>query len=226
MNRVGSVLKMHYRDKFMWVYLPWIILSCSFIVNIIISSMVDETIHSGGIASLFIFMLVAGTIVLSQTFPFAIGFSIRRTDFYTGTMVMITLISGFTSILLLIFAAIENATSGWGSGLHFFTLPYLNDGNLIEQFIIYFTLLIHMFMMGFSIASIHRRFGRNGMYIFFTASFLVSTVLGFLLTYNSWWLDIFEWLGAKTAFELALWMALPIVVYMLVSYGLLRKSSV
>ena len=226
MNRTGSVLKLHLRDKFMWLYLPWIILSSSFIVNIVIGLMVDEPIYSGGLSSIFIFMLVAGTVVLSQTFPFAIGFSIRRTDFYTGTLVMAGLIGALTSILLLILGAIESVTNSWGGNLRFFTLPYLNDGTLIEQFIIFFILLVHMFMLGFAIASIHRRYGRTGMFAFFIISFLVLSIASFLLTYNSWWLDMFEWFGRHTAFELALWMALPIVVYMLVSYGLLRKSSV
>ncbi|WP_409341868.1 hypothetical protein [Paenibacillus sp. MBLB4367] len=226
MNRITGVMKIHYRDKWLWVYLPWIIMMSSFVINVIISLMIDETINSGGISSIFVFMLVAGTLVLSQTFPFAIGFSIRRTDFYKGTLAMAGVVSGITSAILLILALLEDATSGWGTGLHFFSLPYVNDGSAIQQFLIYFILLVHMFMLGFAISSVYRRYGRTGMFTFFIASFLVLTVVSFLSTYYKWWGDIFVWLGDHTAFGLAIWMVPPVVLYVLVSYMLLRKSSV
>ena len=38
MNRISSVLKLHYRDKWSWIYIPALILFSSFAVNLIVSS--------------------------------------------------------------------------------------------------------------------------------------------------------------------------------------------
>ncbi|WP_042375059.1 hypothetical protein, partial [Neobacillus jeddahensis] len=133
-----SVLKMHTRDKWIWLYIPFIILFSSFFVNYIVSFILTDTeVYTGGASSIFIYLFVLGILVMAQTFPYALGMSVRRIDYFMGTSLMGLTSSFVMGIVLYILAQIEVYTAGWGSKLHFFHLPYLNDGTFLEQIIIY-----------------------------------------------------------------------------------------
>jgi hypothetical protein len=170
-------------------------------------------------------MLVAGILTLTQTFPFAIGLSVRRTDFYIGTAWMIVLASAATAVLLLILSLIETWTGAWSTELHFFNLPYLSDGSALERLFIFFILLLHTYYLGFVISSVHRRFGRVGMYVFLIGSFLIFTIAGYSITFLGWWVSIWTWLANQNAFGLALWLIPLAAIYALVSYLLIRKAT-
>lgn len=220
---------MHFRNKNFWFFVPWMVLFSNFVINLCLSILIGgkTAIYTGGLASIYIYMLVVGSITLKDTFPFALGFSVRRTDYFLGTVVMAVTVSAGTAILLLLLAITESElTGGWGVQLYFFHLPYLNDGPLIGQLWTYFVVMVHTYFLGFASASVYQRFGRNGMYAFFTATLLLFSVCAYVCTYFNWWGAIFSWLSHHSAAGLASWMALLIVGYVLVSYVLLRKATV
>ncbi len=218
---------MHYRIKGLWVFMPWIILLPSFLINIAIAYFVDEPIYTGGIASIFFFMLFVGIISLVQTFPFALGLSVRRTDYFWGTAIMAAIISTASSIALFLLSFIESKTTdGWGLKLHYFHLPYVNDGTAIEQVWIYMMAMMHLFFLGFLTSSIFRRFGRSGMYILTAVGLVICSICGFMITYNQWWGSIFNWFASHTAFGLALWTMPLTAIYAVLSFLMLRKSTV
>jgi hypothetical protein len=66
MSRVVGVMKMHSRDKWAWFIVPWLVMLSSFIVNLIISAFINDPVYTGGIASIYIYMFVAGIIILAQ----------------------------------------------------------------------------------------------------------------------------------------------------------------
>lgn len=226
MNRISNVMSMHLRDKFSWTLLPWIIVFSSFFVNYALSFIVEEPIYTGGISSIYIYLLVAGIVTPVQIFPFALGFSVRRTDFFFGTLATIFTISVGSAIVLMLLSVVEHATGGWGTELHFFHLPYLNDGTAIEQLIISFSIFFHCYFIGFVISSVFRRFGRYGMFTLFIALGAILTVAAFLCTYYDLWGGIFDWFAHITAIKLALWLLLAAIVYALLSYLLLRRATV
>lgn len=227
MNHTVGMLKMHFKDKWIWLFMPWLILLSSFIVNVIIAFFIDEPMYTGGLASIFIYMLIIGSVVLVQTFPFALGFSQRRTDYFIGTSFMAIIISAIFSLLLFLLSITEgNLTGGWGLELYFFHLPYLNDGTGFEQLWMYFVSILHMFYSGFIISSIFRRFGRNGLIIFAAVIFILISVCTLLITYNQWWGHIISWITDHTAFELALWTMPLTLLYALLSFWMLRRSTV
>jgi len=227
MNHMTGILKMHYKDKWFWLFMPWIILLSSFLVNLVIAIFMQEPMYTGGLVSIFIYMFVIGIIILVQTFPFALGLSLRRTDYFFGTSLMAVVTSAGFSLLLFLLSIVETQfTPGWGVQLHYFHLPYLNDGTVLEQLWIYFMIMLHMFYWGFVISSIFRRFGRSGLFIFAAVMFILYSVAGLLMTYYQWWVDLFNWLASHTAFELALWSMPLTVLYALLSFWMLRKSTV
>lgn len=228
MNQVMGVMKMHVNEKWGWFFIPWMILFFSFFVNLSIGYFIgDKTpIYTGGLASIYCYMLVLGILSLSQMFQFALGLSVRRKDFYLGTAGVFIVVSAGIAIILFILSVLEKVSGSWGVNLHFFHLPYLNDGSAIEQIVINFVLMLNMLFLGFGISSIFQRFGRIGLLTFFGALFLVITLSSFLSTYYEWWGDIFHWFVHHTSFELTLWSIPMVIVYMIGSYLLIRKATV
>lgn len=225
MNRISVVMKMYAKDKPTWFIVPWGILSLIFVVNWIISSLIIQPLYTGGLSYFLIYFMVVGITSLVFTFPFALSFSIRRKDYFLGTIAMIVSVSAISAIILTLLALIEKSLHGWGNDLHFFALPYLSDGSYLEQLWIYFASLLHLFFLGSVIAGIYLRFGGKGEYVFFTILLLISTVLSFLATQYGWWLTILNWFKDHTAFEVATWMGAVGIIYALATYLLLRKAT-
>jgi hypothetical protein len=228
MNRLTGVMKMHFRDKWTWTYIPFLILISAFLVNLIVSALVaaDKPNYSGGSTLIYVYMFVAGILTISQMFPFALALSVRRKDFFWGTAATGAVVSVVGALLLVLLSAVEEWTNGWGVRLHFFHLPYLNDSAAIEQFGTSFLLFMTLFFLGMTFSSIYRRFGRGGLFIFLLALFLLLTVLLYIMTYYRVWEPLFSWVVRHSAFELAVWTIPAMAVAALVSYLLQRKASV
>ncbi|OMF37044.1 hypothetical protein BK133_07495 [Paenibacillus sp. FSL H8-0548] len=226
MNKIASVIKMHRTDKWTWLLIPWMIMLSSFTVNFTISFFVDEPMITGGLSSIFIYVFITGIIILAQTFPFALGMSVSRTDYFWGTSVMILLSSIVSAALLLLLRLIETWTNAWGSDLHFFKLPYLSDGPLLIQFFVQLILLLFMYYFGFLIASTYRRTGRIGLFLIAGILLVLFTVLSFMANYLNWYPAIFDWMVNQSALDYALWMLPLVLLFSASSYLLLRRATI
>ncbi|MFD0617200.1 hypothetical protein ACFQZR_06960 [Paenibacillus sp. GCM10027629] len=228
MNRSIGVMKMHLRDKLGYLYLPWIICLGSFSVNLLIGGLIQEEkgFYSGGVMSIFVYMLVAGIVVVPQTIPFALGLGVRRSDYFTGTASTLTLLSFVFSIVLSLLSWIEAATSGWGVKLGFFHLPYLYAGSYLQQFLVFFFIMLMLSFWGFIIACYHRRFGKVGTFTLFIVLFLLSSLFSFYMTYFGDWMAVFQWFADKTAMDLAIRTIPFSIIFAALSYLFLRRSTV
>jgi hypothetical protein len=231
-NRFNGVLKLHTASpdsKVGWVAFPWAILLSSFLINVLISVIVGGkvAIYTGGLSSIYIYMLIACIIGVNSTFPFALGLCIRRTDYFLGTSLVFLVLSLGNAVLLCLFSFIESdLTNNWWTQLHFFNLPFISEGGLIIQFFILFLAMLHLCFLGFGLSSIHRRFGILGVYGFSGILFLPITVIGFLASYFGWWDNIFGWIGEQGSLGVVLWLTPLTLLYAILSYWLLRKATI
>ncbi|MGD8190819.1 hypothetical protein ACQCN2_12635 [Brevibacillus ginsengisoli] len=228
MNQIATVMKMHAKDKVMWLIVPWCyVLLPSFLINLAIGLIFrpEKGLYTGGLSSIFVCMMIVGIVTLTQNFPFALGMSIRRTDFFLGTVMMVVAVCLGISVVLLAFSLVEG-NGGWGIGLHFFNLPYLSDGSLSDRWWTLFATALHMTFLGFFFNAIFRRFGRAGLSVLFSVILLAGSVLGFLCTYYGWWMDFFNWLTGHSAAQLASWLFGVTVIYVLLSFLMIRKATV
>ncbi|MTH52283.1 hypothetical protein GKZ89_02610 [Bacillus mangrovi] len=225
MNPTAAVMKIHLRYVLTLLYLPWIITLSSLLINLFVAYIVKEGFYTGGIMTIFVFMFVSGIVIPAQTFPFALDLSLRRKDYFKGTLSIFLLTSILTAVLLTLFSFLENITGGFGAGIHFFSLLDAFSQNPFWQFWIFFILLLFNFMFGLLIASLFQRFGKNGMYVFFSVLVLLLTVLSLLFTYFQWWVPFFSYLAGNlntTAVGIFI-ISLLLPVF---SYGLLRRASI
>jgi hypothetical protein len=228
MNRITNVLMLHLKGWRYWFLVPWSIVLFSFVINLMIAALFGggTAIYTGGLSSIYIYMLVLGSLTVKETFPFALGFSVRRRDYYLGTLVMAAAISAVSAFLIWLLSLVEAyLLPGWGMNLHFFHLPYLTDGPLAGQFWIFFVVMLWMYWLGFAPASVFQRFRSIGLYGLTAAVLLPATFLGFAATRWNWWGAIFGWFAQQSAFDLASWTLLIAAICVLGSYACLRKAA-
>jgi hypothetical protein len=227
MNHISPTIHIHLKNKSAWLIFPWILaLGPAFGLNFLLAFFLEKPLYTGGLLSIYAFMFILGTMALGDTLPFSLGFSMRRTDYFLGTIMMFVAISLLTAIQLVLFSLVETRLiGGWAVDLHFFSLPYWHDGSLFEQFWTSFSLLMHLYLLGFISSSLYYRFGRTSLYVFFVVSPIVLGFIGFILTRFNWWGTVFGWLVQHSAFEHALWLTPVTVGYALLSYLLLRKAN-
>jgi hypothetical protein len=229
MNRIASVMVMHSRDRLSWFFLPWIVVGSSFAVNVFIAALLGgkTAIYTGGLSSIYVYMLVVGAMTLAGTFPFALGFSTRRRDYFLGTLAQVVAVSAAWAILIWLLSVVEsNLIPNWGVDLHFFHLPYVSNGSPFAQVWVYFILMLLMYLFGFVPGAVYQRFGRIGAYTLFGLAGLFLSGFSLLSTYLNWWSAIFTWFAGQSAVGLAWWMVPLVGICALVSYALLRKAAV
>lgn len=227
MNRIANVVALHYRDKWTWIYTPAILLISLFAVNLFISLLVpsDGKVYTGGLSSPFVYLLIIGIVMIVKTFPFAVGMSIRRIDFFIGSVAMGAITSFILSILIVVMAQLEGR-NGWGDQLHFFNFPFINSGSLLDQFLIYMISFLFLFSIGIFIASFSKRFGGAGMLVGSLGTVLVGSVAVYLVHQLGLWRDIFSWFIGKTAVGIAFWLLPFIVIYLVFTFLFLRRANV
>lgn len=227
MRGISSVIKIHLRHKLSWFYLPWIIMSFSFLLNVLISVLIGgDAFYTGGLATIHIFMFVTALTTAVQLFPFSMGFSIRRTDFFLGTFIFILLISIFSSAVLALLSQVEVWTGSWGDKIHFFHLPYLSDGSWLVQFVVNVILILMFSMLGLGIGAFYLRFKGLRTFIMLAAVMILVSGLSLIAVRYEWLGPIFTWFTKQTALDLTLWMIPIVLVLTVCSRQCLRKSTV
>jgi hypothetical protein len=229
MNAVRTVVNIYTRGKWTWFFWPWVALLMQFFVSQIVILLVrlfggETTVYPGGFVFVCVIMFIWGMMNLADTFPFALGWSCRRTDFFLGTTVIVVVVSGVTAVLWVFCSLLEIETGGWGLELSYFHLPYLTNGSLIEQLWIYFVVLANMYVLGSVIGGISQRFGRTGIVLFLLVVLLLLSLFALVWTALRWWGALFQWFGQFTAFELTLGLLPVTIVYALILYALLRRA--
>ncbi len=227
MNPAVNVAKMHWKMKSAWL-IAWSIMFSSFIINLIIGLALGgkTTIYTGGLSSIYIYLLILGSLIIYQTFPFTLGLNVRRKDYFLCTLLMAVGGTAVTTALLLLFSFIENnVIKGWGVSLHFFHLPYISGDSFLAELWTTFSSLLLMFSLCFVIGSVYQRFRIIGLLLFFGIVSLPLTIASFLCTYFNWWGTLFNWLMQFTFAEVMLGLLPLIVVSIGIAYMLIRRAT-
>lgn len=238
MTHIWNVTRLHLVNRFTYLWLPWIILGSAFAITLsiwaIIRSMgvtdgVDGTSStpqvSGALLSILTYLLVASVMAINFTFPFALGFSVTRRDFYAGTALTFVLISAVNTVPLTLLAAVEQATNGWGLNGLLFTAPWMGGGNAAEHFLGFFALQLLFCFVGAAIATIYMRWRINGMVIFWIAGGVLLVGAFALVVYTNSWAAIGSWFLATGTTGAAAWSLLVTAFAGLAGFAVLRTAT-
>lgn len=236
--RILNVTRLHLTNKFPIMVLPLLILGFIFVINMIIWWLVFSAIgqadvqdastgmqFSGASSFIFVYMLVVAVQAVNLTFPFALGYSVTRRDFYLGSSVMFGLLSAYYAAIMTVMATIERATDGWGFGGAMFDVIYFSADNPLLQFVQFFLVFLFFFFIGAATASVYVRWRANGMYAFFAVLVLILIGLVALTTFTESWPTVGAWFVAHGAMGVALWSLVPTVIAAFAGFILLRKAT-
>ena len=227
MSRTLNVVRLQLINKQTFIWVPLIVLASAVLVSVLIYAMIPGNAPKyggGGQAPLWVFFAV-GLSAMTLTFPFSQAMSITRREFFVGTMITAILGSVFMGVLFLIGGAIEMLTDGYGINGYVFHLPWLWEAGPLGAFIVYFTLALFFFVVGFTGATIYKSWGPVVVTVVGIGLALVLIGLVFLVTRLEIWDQVWQSVGDLGALGLALWGLVVVAVLSLVSFLAFRRAK-
>ncbi|SNT62671.1 hypothetical protein SAMN05421812_114148 [Asanoa hainanensis] len=221
MNRIVDVARMHtvaWVNQLLW---PWGIMTASLLINILIFASIDEAspgkTSTGGLSSLYVVSAIIAGVSISQVFPFALGMGVTRRTFYLATTLVNLTQALLYGVLLYLLNLIEGGTGGFGIGLHFFRIPYIDVSNGLLQILVYAVPFLFLNFLCIFAAVWYVRFGTNGLFATLAATIVVFGLLAALVTWQGWWGDVWHWLS--TQHQISLLVGWPALVAGLAALG-------
>lgn len=211
--------------------MPWLILGIAFAINLVIFALVPdppagEPKVTGAILSIYVFMLIAHLQSMTQVFPFALGLSVTRRDFFTGTSLLIVAQSLVQGILLTIMLGIERLTGGWGMDLSFFGVPFLVQDNWFLQALVYTVPFLLLSFASIFAGTVYKRWGQFGVYVLMIGGLVLLGAAAVITTWQQAWGAVGRFFADTSA--LVLLAGYPLVLSVLLAaagYLALRRAT-
>ena len=215
MNRTLGAARLHLVNPLLTLGIPWLVVLSSFAINLVVWRVTDASDQpgggsTGGLAALYITVLVVFAQSITQLLPFAMGLSLTRRTFYLGTALVVAVQSVAYAAVLTALDAIENASSGWGLKLHFWAPGRMDVDNPLLQFLVFAGPMLACGFVGLAFGVVLKRWGQVGLWT--TVVSLVFLTGGALALIGSMdaWDSVFDWLRDSSMAVLAL--AVPVAV--------------
>jgi hypothetical protein len=204
-------------------YAIWAILDVS--VSMDSGEAVDGTQWSGAATFIFVYMAVVAAQAITVTFPFALGYSVTRREYYLGTSLLFLLVSAGYAVVLAVLAAIEDATGGCGLGGHTFTAIYFGDEGGSSDCSCSSRSSCSSSSSSAAMSTVSVRWRMYGMIAFWAALAVLLLGLVALATYTSSWPHVGAWFAENGATGVAAWLLLPTAVAAVTGYLVLRRAT-
>ncbi|WEK61650.1 MAG: hypothetical protein P0Y60_02485 [Candidatus Microbacterium colombiense] len=226
MRRTLNVIRLQLINRQTFIWVPLIILGAATALSILIYAMIptDGPKYGGGGQAPLWYFFAIGISAMTLTFPFSQAMSITRREFFAGTMLTAILGSAFLGVIFLIGGGIEMATNGYGVNGYVFYLPWLWQAGPVGAFVVYFTLALLLFVVGFTGATIYKSWGPLVLTVVGVGLGLVLVGLVFLATRLELWMSVWRTIGDLGALGLALWGLVVVAVLTGVSFLAFRRA--
>lgn len=226
MRRTLNVIRLQLINRQTFVWVPLIILGSAVVISVLIYAMIpgDSPKYGGGGQAPLWYFFAIGMSAMTLTFPFSQAMSVTRKEFFAGTLLTAVLGSALLGLLFLLGGAIELATNGYGVNGWVFYLPWLWESGPLGAFVIYFTLALFFFIVGFTGATIYKSWGPTVLTIASVALSLILVGVVFLVTRLELWGHVGQGIGDLGALGLALWGLVVVAVLAGVSFLAFRRA--
>ena len=161
MRRTLNVIRLQLINRQTFIWVPLIILGSAVVISVLIYAMIpiDTPKYGGGGQAPLWYFFAIGMGAMTYTFPFSQAMSVTRRDFFLGTLATAVLGSALLGLVFLLGGAIELATNGYGVNGYVFHLPWLWEAGPLGAFVVFLTLALFLFMIGFTGATIYKSWG-------------------------------------------------------------------
>ncbi|XEC96142.1 hypothetical protein AB6A23_06160 [Paenibacillus tarimensis] len=220
-----GVLKMILADLRTSFYVILSILLVIYVtLTVIALRVVDGEVTVGGLSPLHIYMFVIGIAGFKETLAYALGMSVRRTDYFRGVLIAGFGTAAVSSFAITLLSEAESAVfAQFDLQVKVFHLIGFESVGTAGRWLANFIFHSFEYVLGFMFALLYKRFGAIGLYVL-VGAFLLAAALAHLL---DGWGPVFVWLGSlNDGLEAALWL-LPLLAFnIVVSYALIRRVTV
>jgi hypothetical protein len=233
-QRIWNVARLHFTNKWQTIGVPSLAMGVIFLANLVIWWLVrtaqqpgDQTnsYYNGASFYLFVYMLVVAIQAMSRTFPFALGFSVTRRDYYLGTLLAFVIYSIGYGAALTLLSYIEELTQGWGVGLTVFQTVLFDSGSLWLRLFIYVAAFLIFFLIGMVCGTVYVRWRANGLITLgVTVTLLVIGSVA-LATVTKSWVRVGDWFVTAGAVGVTAWLLLFSILFGIVGYFILRRAT-
>ncbi|QSE88608.1 ABC transporter permease [Rhodococcus pseudokoreensis] len=229
-NRVLTVSRIHTVAWPLLVAWPLGVLVGSFTIGAAIFAMVGDTgsdiNFSGGVFSLFGFALAFYLQAMTQTFPFALGMSVTRRDYFAATLLVAAVQVLVFGVLLYSLSLIEVTTGGWGVGMRMFAIPDYFTSVPVIQLATYFAFLPLTAAAGLFLGALHHRWRVVGLFTLGVCTLLAAGAAAFVITWQKWWPDIGHWFADVPRSVPMVWLpALAAAAGILAAWTVVRRAT-
>lgn len=225
MSRTLNVIRLQLTNRQTFIWVPLIVLGGAVLISVLIYAMipVDGPKYGGGGQAPLWYFFAIGIQAMTMTFPFSQALSITRREFYLGTMLTAMLGSAFMGVLFLLGGWIELLTDGWGINGWMFYLPDLWRGGPLVAFLVYFTLALLFFVLGFTGATVYKSWGPMVLTIASIGLGLLLVGSVFLITRLELWGRVGEVLGSLGTLGITLWGLVIVAALAALSFLAFRR---
>jgi hypothetical protein len=188
MTTLLKVARFHLVDRFSYTAMPWAVLAIAFVISLTIADAErgggSAQIATGAVAAIYVFFFAVGTLNIGQSLPFAFALGVSRRSYYAGTAMLAVSLAAVYGLALALLQVIEQASGGWGIGLHFFRVAYILPGPWYLTWLTSLVLLALMFVCGMWVGLIYRRWGLLGL-LAFAVVLVIALVVGVVAISNA-----------------------------------------
>lgn len=226
MRRTLNVIRLQMINRGTFLWYPLMILGAAVLISVLIYAMIpgDAPKYGGGGQAPLWYFFAIGMSAMTLTFPFSQAMSITRREFFFGTLLTAILGSTIMGVLFLIGGGIELLTDGYGLNGYLFHLPWLWDAGPLGAFVVYFTLAMFFFVVGFTGATIYKSWGQLVLIIVSVVLTLALVGLVFLANRLALWPHVGAAINDLGALGLALWGLVITAVLTGVSFLAFRRT--
>lgn len=227
MKRVLNVIRLQLINRQTYIWVPLIVLGGSFLISLLIYAMIpiDEPKYGGGSQAPLWYFLFVGIQAMTMTFPFSQALSITRRDFFLGTLLTAVGTSLLLAVLFVLGGLLELGTNGWGVNGYFFHLPWIWEDGPLAAGVVYFTLALFIFVIGFTFATLFKTWGMIVLTISWIAVALLLVGIVFLITRLELWMQVWMGISDLGALGLALWGLILTAALTLISFFAFRRAK-
>jgi len=222
--------------------MPWAILACSFVVNLVIFAVspdgqrqvptshglvsVPDPGYTGGVASIYVMFIVLGVNMIGRSFPFALSLGVSRRSYYAGSAALGLALAAVDGLALTALQAIERATGGWGVHMHFFQVPYILSGPWYQTWLTSLAALALLFVYGMWYGIVYRRWSLPGVVSFVIAQLAVVVAVVLLAAGADAWAGVGRFFTGLTAVGLTGLMVALAVLLLAGGHATIRRATV
>jgi hypothetical protein len=225
-----KVARFHLADRLSYTALPWGVLAVNLAIYVAIAASAGRggsvQIPSANVAAIYLFFFIAGVLSIGRSLPFAFALGVGRRSYYAGTALLAVSLAAVYGLALAVLQVIEQATSGWGVGLHFFRVAYVLSGPWYLTWLTSFVLLALMFIYGMWFGLVYRRWNLLGLLAIIAALAIVLGVGVVITSHAHAWPAIGRFFTTLSAAGLTGLLAALMVALLAGGYTTMRRVTV